>query len=83
MDEFRKVVKDEKVSYHNNAYEVAKGAGAIVFLTEWNEFRNLDFKRLKEILATPLILDLRNIYEPEIIAELGFKYIGVGRGISF
>lgn len=82
MDEFKKVVRDEKVSYCNSAYEVAKGADALVFLTEWNEFRNLDLKKLKKNLSTPVILDLRNIYEPERMAELGFKYSGVGRGTN-
>jgi len=81
MDEFKKVVEDKKLSYCNNAYGVAKGADALVFLTEWNEFRNLDLKRLKKTLARPIILDLRNIYQPEIMAEFGFKYVGVGRGI--
>jgi UDPglucose 6-dehydrogenase len=80
MDEFNKVVRHEKLSYHSNAYEVAKGTDALVFLTEWNEFRSLDLKRLKRALARPVILDLRNIYGPEKMAELGFKYIGIGRG---
>jgi len=82
MDEFQKVVNDEKISYCKNAYEAARGAEALVFLTEWNEFRNLDLKKLKDALAKPVILDLRNIYEPEKVADLGFKYMGVGRGIT-
>ena len=82
MDEFQKVVNDEKISYWGNAYEAARGAEALVFLTEWNEFRNLDLKKLKDALAKPVILDLRNIYEPEKVADIGFKYMGVGRGIT-
>jgi len=82
MDEFKRVVKDEELSYCNSAYDVAKGADALAFLTEWNEFRNLDLKKLKKNLSTPVILDLRNIYEPEKMAELGFKYSGVGRGAN-
>lgn len=82
MDEFQKVVNDEKISYWKNAYEAARGAEALVFLTEWNEFRNLDLKKLKDALAKPVILDLRNIYEPERVTDLGFKYMGVGRGIT-
>ncbi len=82
MDEFQKVVNDEKISYWENAYEAARGAEALVFLTEWNEFRNLDLKKLKDALAKPVILDLRNIYEPERVTDLGFKYMGVGRGIT-
>jgi len=82
MDEFQKVVNDEKISYWKNAYEAARGAEALVFLTEWNELRNLDLKKLKDALAKPVILDLRNIYEPEKVTDLGFKYMGVGRGIT-
>ena len=82
MDEFQKVVNDEKISYWKNAYEAARGAEALVFLTEWNEFRNLDLKKLKEALTKPVILDLRNIYEPERVTDIGFKYMGVGRGIT-
>jgi len=82
MDEFKKVVKGEKLSYCDNAYDVAKEADALVILTEWNEFRNLDLKKVKKNLSTPVILDLRNIYEPERMAELGFRYRGVGRGTN-
>jgi UDPglucose 6-dehydrogenase len=82
MDEFKKVVGDERLSYCSDAYEVAKGADALVFLTEWNEFRNLDLQRIKSLLLKPMIIDLRNIYEPETMAELGFTYIGIGRGMT-
>ena len=82
MSEFKKVVENEELSYGNNAYEVAEGTDALVFLTEWNEFRNLDLNKIKSLLARAVILDLRNIYEPELMTELGFKYIGVGRGIT-
>jgi UDPglucose 6-dehydrogenase len=79
MDEFRKVVKDENLTYCENAYEVATKADGLVFITEWNEFRNIDLKRLKKVLAEPVIFDLRNIFEPERVSELGFKHFGVGR----
>lgn len=79
MDEFKKVVTDENISYCNDPYETAQGADALVFLTEWNEFRNLELNKIKSLLAEPVILDLRNIYEVEAMAESGFKYIGVGR----
>ena len=82
MSEFKKVVENEELSYGNNAYEVAEGADALVLLTEWNEFRNLDLNKIKSLLARAVILDLRNIYEPELMTELGFKYMGVGRGIT-
>lgn len=79
MDEFKKVVNDKNLSFYPDAYQAAKGADALIFTTEWNEFRNLDLKKLKKSLAQPLILDLRNIYEPEKMCALGYTYIGVGR----
>jgi UDPglucose 6-dehydrogenase len=82
MDEFQQVLNDEKISYCKNAYEAARGAEALVFITEWNEFRNLDLKKLKGVLAKPVILDLRNIYEPDKVTDIGFEYMGVGRGIT-
>ena len=82
MEEFKKVIGDERISYCNTPYDVAQGVEALVFLTEWNEFRNLELRKIKSLLANPVILDLRNIYETETMAELGFTYIGVGRGIT-
>ena len=81
MEGFKQVVGSKGLNYCKNSYEVAKGADALVFLTEWNEFRNLDLIKIKKLLAQPVILDLRNIYEPEKMAELGYKYSGVGRGL--
>ena len=80
MDEFKKVIKSNNLVYGKDAYSVAKGSHGLVILTEWNEFRNLDLKEVKKLLTQPLILDLRNIYEPEKMSELGYRYIGVGRG---
>jgi len=50
-----------------------------VILTEWNQFRSLDLEKVKELLSSPKIADLRNIYDPEDMRELGFDYVGVGR----
>jgi UDPglucose 6-dehydrogenase len=58
---------------------VARGADALVVATEWNQFRNLDLPKLKKLLKTPLLIDLRNIYIPERVKEAGFQYVGVGR----
>jgi UDPglucose 6-dehydrogenase len=80
MEEFKKAIGDEGISYCTTPYEVAQGAEALVFVTEWNEFRNLELKKLRSLLAKPVILDLRNMYDPEKMAELGFTYRGVGRG---
>jgi len=82
MEEFSKAVDDKGLSYCVTPYDTAQGADALILVTEWNEFRNLDLKKMKSLLANPVILDLRNIYEPELMAELGFTYIGVGRGIT-
>ncbi len=62
-----------------SAYEVARGADAIVIATEWNEFRNLDLKRLKSLMRGNVLMDCRNIFEPMSAAALGFRYFGVGR----
>ncbi len=70
----------KSVTFVDNAYAVAEGANALVIATEWNEFRRLDPKRLLENLTTPVLHDLRNIYEPDDMRKQGFTYFGVGRG---
>ena len=67
------------VAYCNDAYSCAKGADALVIVTEWEQFRALDLKRLKAELAQPVVVDLRNIYRPDEMAALGFAYESVGR----
>jgi UDPglucose 6-dehydrogenase len=67
------------VSFCDNAYEVAEGADALIILTEWNQFRKLEVDRLHQLLRQPLIIDLRNLYEPEKMAAAGFEYISIGR----
>jgi UDPglucose 6-dehydrogenase len=62
-----------------DAYDAAQGADGLVLLTEWNQFRNLDFNRIKSTLRRPVFVDLRNVYEAERMASLGFHYISVGR----
>ena len=57
-----------------------KGADALLIVTEWREFRTPDFDRIKADLKQPLILDGRNLYEPELMRSLGIEYVGVGRG---
>lgn len=61
------------------AYDVAIGADALVLLTEWNQFRNLDLERIKTSLKSPLFIDLRNVYEPSRMAKAGLRYVSVGR----
>jgi UDPglucose 6-dehydrogenase len=67
------------VDYQSDAYAVAEGADALVLLTEWNQFRNLDLERMKTTMRHPILLDLRNVYEPEKVKSLGFQYEAVGR----
>ena len=62
-----------------DAYHAAEGADALIIMTEWNQFRSLDFERLKAVMSHPVLLDLRNIYDPERVATAGFKHISVGR----
>jgi len=69
-----------KVTLCKDAYEAARGADCLAVLTEWNEFKELDFKRVKKLLRQPLVVDGRNIYDPERMRKFGFRYVGVGRG---
>ncbi len=66
--------------YCEDAYSACGGADAVVIMTEWNQFRNLDLKRVKSALAAPVFFDFRNIYEPAKMRALGFTYSSVGRG---
>lgn len=69
----------QPVIYCGNAYDVADGADAVVLITEWNQFRNLELGRLKSLLKHPVFIDLRNVYEPERMRKNGFDYYSVGR----
>lgn len=77
MDNFKTLFPD--LLYCHDPYQVAEGSDVLVFMTEWNQFRKLDMQRIKALLRTPNIVDLRNIYEPERIKPLGFHYVCVGR----
>jgi len=67
------------VAFCKDAYDCAQGASALVIVTEWEQFRALDFARLKTVMERPVLVDLRNIYRPEEVARHGFAYEGVGR----
>jgi len=77
MDEAKKLL--DGVTFCDGAYAAMGGADAVVILTEWNEFRALDLKRVRELLRSPTIIDLRNIYKPADMAEAGFYYFSIGR----
>jgi UDPglucose 6-dehydrogenase len=67
------------LTYCGNSYETMEGADALVLITEWNEFRALDLDRVKTLLRTPTVVDLRNIYKPAEMAAAGFHYFSIGR----
>ena len=77
MDEARKCLPD--IEYAVDEYDAIGGADVLVIVTEWNQFRALDMERVKGLLKSPKIADLRNVYEPDDMRQLGFEYIGVGR----
>ncbi|PYO61948.1 MAG: UDP-glucose 6-dehydrogenase [Gemmatimonadetes bacterium] len=72
----------ERVSYAPHAYAALEGAAALAIVTEWLEYRNPDFERIKRLLARPLIVDGRNLYAPERLARLGFTYDSIGRRLT-
>ena len=72
----------DRVSYAPHAYAALEGAAALAIVTEWLEYRNPDFERIKRLLARPLIVDGRNLYAPERLARLGFTYDSIGRRLA-
>jgi UDPglucose 6-dehydrogenase len=65
-----------------NPYEVAENADALLLVSEWNEFKQLDMERVKALMRQPVLLDGRNIYDPTRMRGLGFTYRGMGRGYN-
>lgn len=78
MDEAAKLMPYLKMV--NDPYEVVTEADAVIILTPWNEFKQLDMKRVKSLMREPILIDGRNIYDPDKMREMGFTYRGVGRG---
>jgi len=77
IDKAKAIMPD--VEYRRNAHGVAKGADAIVIVTEWNEFKQLDMVKVKRLMRRPVIVDGRNLYDPAEMRRLGFVYRGIGR----
>ena len=77
MDEAKHYLSD--IEYAEDEYDAITGADMMLIITEWNQFRALDMEKVRKLLKSPKIADLRNIYEPEDMRELGFEYVGVGR----
>ena len=71
-----------RITYCENEYETMEGSDALVIVTEWNQFRNLDLSKVKSLLKRPCFFDLRNIYHRQDMELQGFKYAGVGQGIG-
>ena len=78
MDEAKEMI-DGVHYWANDAYDAMNGADCLVILTEWNAFRALQLDRVKELLKSPLMVDLRNVYNPDEMAAAGFDYHCVGR----
>jgi UDPglucose 6-dehydrogenase len=70
---------NSSIEYASDAYEAASGADALLVLTEWDEFASLDLDRLHQQLKYPIVIDGRNLYDPEAMAAHGFTYYSVGR----
>jgi len=77
MNEAKHMLKD--VTFASGPYDCVQGADAVVMITEWDQFRALDFDRIKDALKAPVVIDLRNIYRPEDMRAKGFTYVSVGR----
>ncbi|MGB2630280.1 MAG: UDP-glucose/GDP-mannose dehydrogenase family protein [Candidatus Omnitrophota bacterium] len=70
----------ESVTYCRTAYEAAEESDCVVLMTEWSEFKEVDWQRMKDIMRQPVVLDGRNIYDPGKLKKMGFRYSGIGRG---
>ena len=77
MDESKALFTD--VNFCEGPYETLDGADIVVLITEWDEFRALDLKRMKELMNAPIMVDLRNVYRPSVMVENGFQYTSIGR----
>ena len=71
--------KIKNIKYCKDPYSVTKDSDCLVIVTEWSEFKKLDFKKIKKLMKQPLVIDARNIYEPAKLKQIGFKYIGMGQ----
>jgi UDPglucose 6-dehydrogenase len=81
VEEARKLLP-EQVKYFDNIFDAVNGADIIVLMTEWNEYRGLDLAQVKQLMKGEAFVDLRNVYEPERMRDLGFRYMCVGRTIE-
>jgi UDPglucose 6-dehydrogenase len=80
MAEAKKLMPD--LDYCDDAYQTMAGADALILITEWNEFRALDLDRVKSLLRQPVVVDLRNIYQPDAMIAAGLTYHSIGRPVN-
>jgi len=78
IKEAKKIFGD-RIEYSANHYEILQGADALAIVTEWSEYRNPDFDKIRSSLRNPLIFDGRNLYEPNRMRDAGFEYYPIGR----
>ncbi len=78
MSEARKIFKN-RIQFMQDNYEALQGADALAVVTEWSEFRNPDFQKMKQLMKKPVVFDGRNIYNQEELRKFGFTYYGIGR----
>jgi UDPglucose 6-dehydrogenase len=78
MKEAAKYLKDD-ISWCTDAHNAMEGSDALIILTEWNEFRSLDLKKVRSLMKEPLVIDLRNIYKRQDMQKHGFHYVSIGR----
>ena len=81
MEKSRKILQG--AMFCNDPYAVCSGSECLIIVTEWDEFKELDFVRIKKLLRRPLIIDGRNVYETEVMQKLGFTYVAMGRKKTF
>ena len=71
-----------RVAFAESNYDALVGSDALVIVTDWNEYRHPDFERIKQTLRRPILIDGRNLYDPQKMVELGFRYDSVGRPVN-
>ena len=79
LESAKKVFDDKRISWFDETYSAMVDSDILVILTEWNQFRALDLKKVKRLLKTPTLVDFRNIYNPKEMREIGFHYFSIGR----
>ncbi|HDZ77338.1 MAG TPA: UDP-glucose/GDP-mannose dehydrogenase family protein [Candidatus Omnitrophica bacterium] len=79
MPKAGEIIKSSRLKFSKGVYDVAKGCDCLVIVTEWDEFKAMDLERIKKIMKQPLIIDGRNIFDPEYMKKIGIKYLSIGR----